>query len=505
MSRYCCILFAVAVVGAVSVPADAQITRDPEAEAAYTAGKEQLKQEKWEEAIADFSKAISIDSGYAEAYLGRADALRALEDYSTALENYSHALEMNDQLASAYNGRGVCYREMNQIDLALSDFNNASDLDRRDPEIAANLGNLLIDPRVNDPVSALRWLDKAIELDPKNAEAYRNRGWAHAQMREFDQAIADLKKSIELDPEEYETYSTLASIYFFQDDFKSGIEAISQAIEKYKPKKSSDPEKYISGYLSRADAKLRLAKKEDTDPARRKSLFEEVIADTDVVLGEFPDRYPEAGVALLRRGLALRLLGRFAEASKALTDAIQLVPAGSESPYLAEAYLKRGICWHYQGQDSLARGDFQEAASIDFEDPLPQLWIGFTYAQEQDYRAAIESYGEAIAKDPSFALAYVNRGLAYMQLGEFKKAIENFNEAIRNEPTHASHFYKRGVAHLRLHEYQKAFDSFHLATLNDENMAEAFDGAAKALKGLGRSELAAQYERRANALKSAGS
>lgn len=205
-----------------------------------------------------------------------------------------------------------------------------------------------------------------------------------------------------------------------------------------------------------------------------------------------------------QRGKALRFQQEFGEAIKAFTDAIQLIPTGSESNYLAEAYLKRGICWSYQGDGELARGDFEQAAAISYEDPLPHLWMGFTYAQDGEFRRAIESYGEAISRSPNFALPYVNRGLAYMHLEDYEKALRNFNHAVRNEPSNAKHFVKRGLAQMRLSDYQKAFDSAELAILNDENNAEAYRLAAEALRQLGRDSLAEQYESRVRQIETSG-
>jgi len=478
---------------------DAFSSLDPQAKAAFDAAVALMGQEKWKEAVTAFSEAISFNDSYAEAYLGRAEALLELEDYRSALKSFSQALNFlqgaspNAMTARAYNGRGVCFRELNKNDLAANDFFNAIEIDRNNPEIAANYGDILVNSG-GDPTSALDYLDTAIELDPENAEAYRNRGLAHAQIKEYDESIEDLTKSIELDPAEYLTYTTLAQIYLIQEEYSQAIDAFSQAIERYEPEKSSDLDIYVEGYLRKGEAQLRLAFQEETTPEQREQLYEDLIADTDLVLTEFPD----TGMALHQRGQAMRLQGRLNQAIKAYTDAIQL--AGGEANYLADAYLKRGICWHYQGQDSLARGDFEQSAGIRFEDPLPYFWIGLSHAQEEDYREAIESYGEAIARAPTFPAPYVNRGLAYMQLGGYQKAVDNFNEAIRNEPSEPEHFFKRGVAHMRMEEYQKAFDSFHLATLNDEKMAKAFRGAAAALKALDRASLAQQYSDRAKAI-----
>ena len=484
---------------------------DPQAKSAFDTGTEQLQQGNWQEAITAFTAAISFDDSYSEAYLGRAEALRELEDYRSALDSYSDALNflqgqqgarLGLLTAQAYNGRGVCFRELSNFDLAGNDFGNAIQIDRNNAEIAANYGDFLVN-HGQDPTGALDALDMAIELDPENAEAYRNRGLAHAQIREYEDSIQDLQKSSELDPEDHLTYTTLAQIFILQEKFEQAISSYTQAIERYKPEKSSDPTTFIDGYLRRGEARLRLALHKDTPAEQREKLYEEMLSDTDHVLTEYPDRYPHSGTALHQRGIAMRLQGRLTEAVKSLTDAIQIIPPGGEAIYLADAYLKRGICWHYLGQDSLARGDFEQSAGILFEDPLPHLWIGLSHAQEEDYREAIVSYGEAIAKAPTFPAAYVNRGLAYMQLGGFQKAIDNFNEAIRNEPSEPEHFFMRGVAHMKMEEYQMAFDSFHLATLNDEKMAKAFRGAASALRALERDGLAKQYSDRAAALDAA--
>jgi len=491
------------VVSSLLVAQDSQedvfSTLDPQAKTAYDAGAEQMGQGNWNDAITEFSKAISFNDSYPEAYLGRAEALLELEDYRSALKSFSQALNFlqggrpTPMTARAYNGRGVCFRELDKTDLAANDFFNAIEIDRNNPEIAANYGDILVNFG-GDPTSALDYLDTAIELDPENAEAYRNRGLAHAQIKEYDESIEDLTKSIELDPAEYLTYTTLAQIHIIEEEFDQAIEAFSQAIERYEPEKSSDFDIFVEGYLRKGEAQLRLAFQEETTSEQRETLYNDLIASTDIVLTELP----ETGMALHQRGQAMRLQGRFNQAIKAYTDAIQL--AGGEANYLAEAYLKRGICWHYQGQDSLARGDFEQSAGIQFEDPLPHFWIGLSHAQEEDFREAIESYGEAIAKAPTFPASYVNRGLAYMQLGGYQKAVDNFNEAIRNEPSEPEHFFKRGVAHMRMEEYQKAFDSFHLATLNDEKMAKAFRGAANALKALDQTSLAQQYSERARAI-----
>lgn len=493
------------LLGAFHMPAEAQ-NRLPEATAAYEEGTKALEAKDYDAAIAAFTKAAEVDNTYAEAFLGRADALREQEDYSAALTAYNQARDINPKLAAIYNGRGVCYRELGQIDLALNDFNNAMELDRTNPETAKNLGDILVN-RTQDPANALRVLDKAVELNPEDAEVFRNRGLAHAQLRRFDEAEKDIAKSVELKDDDFETYSMQASVYLFQDKAEkmpAVIEALTKAIETYpnrEEQESTDPKTYAQGYLLRSDAYLKLANDKKNSREKRDEYYDLVIADADSVLEESPDAYPLSGQALYRKGVALRMEGKYGDAIKAFTDAIQQMPPGESGGYAAEAYLMRGICWHMQGENRLARGDFQQAASIDYTDPRPQMWIGFTYAEEDDYRSAIDSFGEAISKNPNFSLPYINRGLAYVQLGEYQRAAENFNEAIRVDPNNAENFNKRGRVYMLLKEFEKAYNSFHLATLNDEDNVEAFESAAEALRQLGRGSAAETYQKRANELK----
>ncbi len=476
-----------------------QVTRDPAVQAAYDEGMQLLEAEEYEAAIEKFNEATQIDDTFAEAYLGAGDALRALEDYQAALQSYTKARDRNQQLARVHFGLGMCHKELGQYDLAVNDFSNAVDLDRRDPEILAEFGKIYLE--VGNPSSALKTLENAVELDDTNAEAFRDLGWAHTQLGQTDEAIVQFEKSIELDPKDHETHYRLANLRIYLEEYPEAIEALTDTIESYEPEEPSDPNDFISGYLIRADTRLRLAGEEDTSAEEREQLFEKVLEDTAFILDEYSDRDAEVGNALYFQGTALRMLMRYGEAIKALTEAIQIAPGGSAA-YVGEAFLKRGICWLKQGEPDLARRDFEQAAALNYEDPLPYLWIGFTHAYEEDYRKAIESYGEAVAKNSRQTSAFVNRGLAYMQEEGYKKAVENFNEAIRLEPNESEHFYKRGIAYMWLEDYEKAFSSFELAVLYDDKSEKAFRAGARALRALDRGSLADEYESRASSLES---
>jgi tetratricopeptide (TPR) repeat protein len=492
------------MTGIAAAQSGSTVTRAPEATEPFEQGLQLMSEGKLKEALAALNQAIAADGTFPEAYIAKADVLKELQDYQSAAIVYSRALELSSSLstaaiAAAYNGRGECFMEITPPDynMAMNDFTNALDLDRSNAQALSNLGHIYVN-FAQDPQKGLDRLDEALAINAEDARGLRDRGMAHAQLREFDEATADVKKAIEVDSKDYENYSTLATIYLFQDKFAEAADALGQAITAYAPKKRGESKTFITGYLFRADTRLRLGESE-TVPAKREAAFEGVIADADAVVAEVQDRFPEAGRALYRKGRAERMLERYSDAVDSLTRAIQGVPSGQSIEYIADAYLFRGICWYHIGSLDLARGDFEQASATGggFQDPRVFLWIGYTYHSQGDYRQAIEQYSKAIAKSPNFALAYVNKGRAYMDLHEYRKAVESFNDAIRCEPEVGEHYYSVGFACIKLEEYQRAVDFLTLALKRPEPQRKMYAAMATALRGLGRDELAEEYDRKA--------
>jgi tetratricopeptide (TPR) repeat protein len=475
----------------------AQLVRDPGVEEAYKAGKALLDEGKYKEAITELTKAIKADPTYAEALVAAGQALNKQEEYQPAAVLFTRALDVAPDSAEAYNGLGEANMEQGFNDMALNAFSNALERDRNNAQVLSNLGHVIVDGGQN-PNAAIGYLDDAIEMNDKDARAHRDRGLAYAQLRDFKKSVADLEQAIQIEPQDYENYSTLATIHQFQEDYAPATEALSKAIETYKPKKRTDPETFVMGYIMRADARLRTGEKE-TDPAKRQALFEAVLADAQAVLNEYEDRYPESGLAYYRRGRAERMLERYSNAVDSFTLAIQVVPANESASYMSDAYLYRGICWFYIGSLDLARLDFDRASGVGngFNDPRVYLWTGITYHKQGDFREAIDKYSEAIAKQPNFPLAYINRGRAYMDLKEFDKAIESFNAAIGVEPSVGEYYYNVGVAYNEMEDWQKAVDFLNLAVRKENPQPKMYRALATALRGLGRDELAEEYEQKA--------
>jgi len=70
---------------------------------------------------------------------------------------------------------------------------------------------------------AIADFNKAIELDPADAEGYYNRGTAYGAKGEYDKAIADFNKVIDLDPEYALAYGTRGLAYYYKGEYDKAI------------------------------------------------------------------------------------------------------------------------------------------------------------------------------------------------------------------------------------------------------------------------------------------
>jgi len=61
----------------------------------------------YEDAIADYTRAIRIDPDYANAYGNRGVAYNELGNYKDAIDDYTKAIRIDPDYASAYKNRGI--------------------------------------------------------------------------------------------------------------------------------------------------------------------------------------------------------------------------------------------------------------------------------------------------------------------------------------------------------------------------------------------------------------
>jgi tetratricopeptide (TPR) repeat protein len=160
-----------------------------------------------------------------------------------------------------------------------------------------------------DNAGALADLTQAIQLEPKNGDAYGLRGIAKDNLGDYDGAIADCTESIQLEPKVVDGYINRGLAKVHKGDFAGGIADYNQAIQM-------DP-RYTIAYDNRANTKENMG---DYDGA---------IADYNQAI----QLDPNFAAAYSAQGIAKQLKGDYAGAFADYNKAVQL-NSRSLFPYL---------------------------------------------------------------------------------------------------------------------------------------------------------------------------
>ena len=127
------------------------------------------KLKRFDDALASYDRALTLQPTYAEALYNRGNTLRELKRLNDALESYDRAISVRPDDANALSNRGVTLHDLKRFDEALASFERALALRPDDSEVLCNLGNTFTE---------LRKFDKA--LAAYNGVLVKNTGHASA-------------------------------------------------------------------------------------------------------------------------------------------------------------------------------------------------------------------------------------------------------------------------------------------------------------------------------------
>ncbi len=76
---------------------------------------------------------------------------------------------------------------------------------------------------------SINYLNKAIEINPRLAEAYINRGVAYQAKGQYDKTISDYNKAIEINPGLADAYTNRGGAYFFKREYEKAWDDVHKA------------------------------------------------------------------------------------------------------------------------------------------------------------------------------------------------------------------------------------------------------------------------------------
>jgi tetratricopeptide (TPR) repeat protein len=199
---------------AVSGPVGIQILMKvfypkPEVTALVKKGLELQKADKNKEAAALYTQALAIDSGDLETYICRGVAYNSLGKYEEAVADFSKAISLGGN--EGYLSRSAAYRQLKKLDEAMADCNKAIELEPNYWEGYVRRAQLNFDK--GKYAEAVADCDKVVGFMSTCGSAYLVRGEAHEQLKEHEEAVRDLTMAVEILGKSGEAYYYRALAY----------------------------------------------------------------------------------------------------------------------------------------------------------------------------------------------------------------------------------------------------------------------------------------------------
>ncbi len=160
-------------------------------------GRLLLRDGKHSESLAAFDAALELQKDHSLAQRLRAETLFHLRRFEDVIESFDRYLENGKPLESVYRGRGLAKSELGKYPGAIDDFTKALELQ---PTSAVQAYRGWMHVVCEAPKLAERDFQLAIELDPKNSDAFAGRGFVRAIAKQSQEAIEDAEEALRLGP-----------------------------------------------------------------------------------------------------------------------------------------------------------------------------------------------------------------------------------------------------------------------------------------------------------------
>lgn len=397
-----------------------------------------------------------------------------------AAEVYRHMLEEKpDSAWTAYN-LALALEAVHDTKGAEDALQRAIDIDPKQAKIRAELGQLEL--AGGDLESAQKWLQSALDLEPQRVDARGNLAMIYARRGDLTAAEKLLRQALEDDPQYKEGHLNLGLILAQQGEIPSAQQELDKAValapQDANTLSTVGKAEGQMGRMSEAIGLLRKVVVLRPDLAAAHLDLAVALADSYDLPGALVETSeavrlaPQSGVVHFYRGRVLYDLGRTTEAQPEFEAAYRLVPQMPEPRYFLALINKQ------EGKLPVAAGLLEETVKLQPRNVMAWYLLGQCYEQQTETEKAVAAWQQAIAIDPSFsqALFGLARALRSSDRAESDKFMARYVEIQKQRRIldSAGTLANNGVVAASAHDWPEATRQLKAA------LAECGDCAVKA-------------------------
>lgn len=290
-----------------------------QAEDGYEKAKTAFQNGKYLEAVSLFEALESAQPGKTDALLYSAKASIHLQKFADAENSLRRYLEKNSESANGYYLLGYVLHRENRPAESLEIYTKAAKIM---PPTGDDLKIVALDYELlNDNAEAMRWLERAVAMDPRNRDAWYYLGRAYYTASRIPDSRAAFEQLLRLEPRDARAENNLGLIFESGGKTDDALAAYRTAIAWQKEDSPSSEQPY----LNLGSLLVTLDRAEEAISPLRKAV-ELASANSQ---------------CHLRLGTAYLHLNRLDEAHKELLEAVRLNPGDATAHYQLGRYYKQ--------------------------------------------------------------------------------------------------------------------------------------------------------------------
>lgn len=183
-----------------------------------------------DDSISQYEKMLEIDPYHERCWYNLGIQYNKSQQHEKAINAYDMAISLNPDYPEPYFNRGNVYMNSQKFDLALDSYlDYASFKTELTSLIYQYLGDCM--EELSEFSYAIRFFKKAIEMDPRNPDAYYGYATSLMWTSSYQEGIEAIRMSLEIDNTIPDYYFVLAQGYIETNNVDGAIAAIESAID----------------------------------------------------------------------------------------------------------------------------------------------------------------------------------------------------------------------------------------------------------------------------------
>jgi len=439
---------------------------------------------KYEECIRYCNRALALNPQDAsELYFIKAECFKKMKRYREALENYIKAVEIRKRVFYLIPLAILLY-DMEEYDKALEIFDTleALDLKYNDDLESIFLYKGKIMEKKGRFKEAIDYFDKALEVNPANAEIYDKKASSLYYLgRDTDdmdlikesiiyyrlhslngiavslEVLGNADEALIYYDKALEVYPDFVLVHYNKANLLMNLSRNEEALYHYD--KAIQIDRYcVDAYIEKAELLCKMEKYADALKVLDNIL--NIVEASDI-----RDRNEKICTLLKCKGEAFHIMGKFNEAIECYDKALAV------DKDRADVLVKKGEAYNRLGMPQEAILMYEKALGVRNDYYIAYFLMGVTYKHLDEYQLALEAFDCYINAVPKVPEAYVERAEVLQFMQRYEEAKEDCDQALVLRPQFGSACYRKSLILCELGKYDEAIEILE-KLLDDEEFCD---------------------------------